>query len=276
MSPRAFRAMGTEWWVAAAREELLPGAEAEVREAEARLSRFAADSALSRLNRVRRIEDPALARVVSAALRAQVATDGAFDPGLGAELRAWGYDRSFVSLPARSGGAPERHSNLEVRVEGASIELRGEGMLDLGGIAKGWVVDHVAQWLEDRGCVWALVDGGGDLCGFGAPWRVGTPSGHPLWVDHDAVATSSTRKRGWMCTDGTPAHHLLDGITGAPTQHSVHTVTVQAATATEADVWAKALLIRPSLMKRLPASVGQVLLGDVSGAWWMRPQGEPS
>lgn len=270
MTPIEFRAMGTAWWVAADREELLTTVRAEVDRIEACCSRFLPESALSRLNRDRRVDDRTLAAVVEVALAARAATAGAFDPTLGAELVNWGYDRTFQALRKGFGGPARRRSSLEVSVAGSGVELAGEGQLDLGGIAKGWAVDHLASWLREGGCEWALVDGGGDLYGFGAPWRVGTPSGHALWVNADAVATSSTRRRRWTCADGTEAHHILDPGTAAPVRGSVHTVTVQAATAHEADVWAKAILIRPALVASVPGTVADVLIGDASGAWWTR------
>lgn len=270
MTPVEFRAMGTDWWLAADRDELLAPARAEIERLESIFSRFRPDSALSRLNRDRWIEEPSLSVVVAAALAARDATDGAFDPTLGAELADWGYDLTFSALRGGRGGSPALRSALDVRVAGDAVTLTGQGSLDLGGIAKGWAVDHIAAWLRERGSKWALVDGGGDLCGFGASWRVGTPSGHALWINENAVATSSTRHRRWTCADGTEANHILDPALAAPARGSVHTVTVQAATACEADVWAKALLLRPTLVARLPETVAEVLIGDDSGAWWTR------
>ena len=96
-----FRAMGTEVRVAAA--DGTPAAAADrVRMLfvcwEKALSRFDADSELCRLNHAAGSAfkaSPLLFRVVQAALRAARATEGLYDPAMGRQLVAAGYDRDF-------------------------------------------------------------------------------------------------------------------------------------------------------------------------------------
>ena len=165
MSTHAFTAMGTTFWlrVEGVHQDVLPCAERFVRVAEARLSRFLPGSALSRLNTERVMSDPMLAAVAREAMRARVLTRGAFDATLGAALVAAGYDRSFERLPPNPGTAPVEHRELGVGVEGDTVRLTGAGMLDLGGIAKGWTVDRVAEQLAAAGATGWVVDGGGDI-----------------------------------------------------------------------------------------------------------------
>ena len=163
---RTFRAMGTNWQIEAAdcSPSVLREAEALVREVEARCSRFLPDSALSRLNRDRHIQDAMLAEITSLALEFRALTRGAFDPAVGDEVLAAGYDRSIELLPER-GPATVRAAlgrpGLPVRSD--VIEVRGAGYLDLGGIAKGWTVDRVGAFLEEHGAAEHYVDGGGDV-----------------------------------------------------------------------------------------------------------------
>lgn len=261
MRSHSFAAMGTTWWLGGAGDHAR--AEALVHDVEARLSRFLPDSALSRLNRERVVEDALLARVTRAALRYNEATAGVFDPRLGVELAASGYDRPFDTIhrpPAR-----QARTRLDVSVEGVRVALAGDGELDLGGIAKGWTVDRVFELLEgDR-----LVDGGGDMRAVGAGWTIGLGDGHSLELDGAAVATSSTRVRRWTLDDGTEVHHILDPRTGRPTRGVLVEASVRAPTATVADVLAKAVLINPDAMFAfLPAFGAQALVCDVAGRWW--------
>lgn len=143
MRARSFRAMGTGWWVACDRTELMDGVPQQVDVLEDRLSRFRPTSALSRLNRDRTVEDPVLAEVVSLALQMRERTSGAFDPTLGGVLVALGYDRDFRVLGPAVAVHPVPTGRLGVTVDGDRVDLDGKGDLDLGGIAKGWAVDRI-------------------------------------------------------------------------------------------------------------------------------------
>lgn len=261
MRAHAFSAMGTTWWLGGGGDH--PRAEAFVRDVEARLSRFLPDSALSRLNRERCVEDELLARVTRAALRYGEATAGVFDPRLGVELAAAGYDRPFdrIARPARH----EARTHLRVQVERARVTLEGDGELDLGGIAKGWTVDRVFELLDgDR-----LVDGGGDMRAVGEGWTIGVGDDHSIDLDGAAVATSSTLVRRWPLADGGEAHHILDPRTGRPTQGRLVEATVLAPTTTAADVLAKAVLVNPdAILAFLPAFGARALVRDLAGRWW--------
>lgn len=292
MITKGFFAMGTDWWLAGEDAAALAGAEAEVRRCEAVLSRFRPGSALCRLNRGRRARDPLLAEVVAAALAARELTAGAFDPTLGAALERLGYDRDF-SLLRRPEGAETAHREggagaapeagpgdgpgaprpaLHVTVEGDEVRLDGEGLLDLGGIAKGWAVERVHRRLAADGP--ALVDGGGDLRASGLCWTVGAPGGHAVHLRDAALATSSTRRRRWLDPEGRAVHHLLDPRTGAPVEGVFDTVTVHAKDTVTAEVLAKAVLIRPALAARLPALGAAALLAEARGGRWVTPNWE--
>ena len=273
MSPRAFTAMGSGWWLDADRPGLLAGAEDLVRAHEARLSRFLPRSSLSALNRDRVATCPTLAAVTRLALRMREATGGAFDPTLGARLVALGYDRTFAAIasPAPAPDAPPADA-LTVTVAGDEVRLDGPGALDLGGIAKGYTVDRTLAWLLARGARTAFVDGGGDLRGVGADCAYGVGDGLAVDALHGAVATSSTGARRWRDASGRPLHHLLDPRTGQPTAGPLETATVIAADAATADALATALLAAPTPVLHALAALGaHALVRDHDGAWWITP-----
>jgi thiamine biosynthesis lipoprotein len=277
VSTRTFRAMNTEWWLGTADDRDLAPLEALVHTAEARYSRFQADSLLSQLNRDRSAHDAEFARLVRDALALGAATAGAFDIRIGAAVRAAGYDRSFETItavlrsPALSFAPPV--DALTIEVEGDDVRLHGTGSIDLGGIAKGWTVDRVAEALEADGCHDYLVDGGGDIrvAGHdsdGALWTIGGGEGLTASVPAGAVCTSSTRRRRWR-TATEDAHHIIDPATAAPARHDVIEAVVIAPLAATADALATTLIAQPEHgLAALAAFEADALLLR-NGAWEM-------
>jgi thiamine biosynthesis lipoprotein len=110
--------------------------------------------------------------------------------------------------------------------------------VDLGGIAKGWLADRVADRLGDSALVNLCGDlfarGGGET---GEGWPVGFGDRTLLLKDMGA-ATSGTTKRAWV-----GGHHLIDPRTGLPAQSDLREVSVLASTATDAEIYAKVALL---------------------------------
>lgn len=275
MESYAFAAMGT--WVeclvdAPGSRALRAGMDrvhAEFHRLELLLSRFRADSELSRLNRERRIEASAdLREVVTLALEAREATDGRFDPTLHDALVAAGYDRTFDELPPDSVDAPDSKpppAGGEVTVRGSRIELGPGAALDLGGIAKGFAADRCVEQLAQLGP--ALVNAGGDLAVSGpradGPWPVAVdlPSDRlTLSIDRGGLATSGRDRRRWR-RGGDERHHIIDPATLSPAQDVPLSVTVAAKSATAAEVAAKCVFLAGSAAEleaeraRIPAVI---------------------
>ena len=124
-----------------------------------------------------------------------------------------------------------------------SIELDPGIHLDLGGIAKGYAVDRAAKILEEHGP--CLVDAGGDIAARGRGWPIGLDTGDgtlTLELGDGAVATSGRDRRRWR-RGGEELHHIIDPATGLPAAGDLLRVTAVAATATDAEVRAKALFL---------------------------------
>lgn len=251
MSRHAFRAMGTAVELhldAEGADAALLAAEAEFARLEALLSRFLPGSQLSRLNRDGELAaGPDLLAVVDAALTAREMTAGRFDPTVHNAVAAAGYDRSFELLPAGA-GAPvlvESACGGGVAIDRATTSIRLDPgvRLDLGGIAKGYAADRALAILADAGP--ALVDAGGDIALAGKPWPVGVETSDgtiTLELSEGALATSGRDRRRWNAAGG-ERHHLIDPATGLPAEGDLLRVTAVAATATEAEILAKALFL---------------------------------
>lgn len=227
------------------------------------LSRFRPESELSRLN-ARSGEavsvSPLLFLVLQTALAAADATDGLFDPTLGRELAALGYDRSFelvaANQPASRYAVPRPHASWRDIVLDPSrrlVRVPTGVALDFGGIAKGMAVDAAIGMLTLRGVCRALVNAGGDLAVLGLPpdlpaWPLAIEDGisdvprWPVSLRRGAIATSGIARRHWRQGDA-ERHHLLDPRTGLPATSALRSVSVSAATCAQAEVAAKVAFV---------------------------------
>jgi thiamine biosynthesis lipoprotein len=264
---RSFSAMGTICTVAATAERrdaflasgALDAARAEVAACERTLSRFDPGSDLSRLNRAAGdwvAVDGRLLAALAAALHGRTVTHGRFDPTILPALTAAGYDRSFEQLTERvPAGLDGWHAGARIDIDADSGRARIEqgAAVDLGGIGKGFSAARAleAMLAARPALMGGLVDLGGDIAVCGSPpegghWRIdiADPREHEkvlgtLEIPHGGVATSGRDKRRFG--PGQQLHHLIDPATGVPAGSGPLSVTVTAANATDAEVYATAL-----------------------------------
>lgn len=232
-------------------------------------SRFRDDSELSRANaRAGRPTkaSPLLIEALAQALRAAELTGGDVDPTVGRALELAGYDRDWRLLDPPTGGreappaitARVRPAWPQIALDRASstIRLPAGVKLDLGATAKAWAADRAAAAAERAAGCGALVSLGGDIATCGdAPaggWRVrvtddhrsgSSAPGQTVSIDSGGLATSSTAVRRWSHA-GHTMHHIIDPETGAPVRGSWRTVSVAAASCTDANIAATAALVR--------------------------------
>ena len=240
--------------------DLPPGAAGAVRDLfagwEALLSRFRPESELSRVNRSAGTPTtvrPLLRSVLTVAVDAARATDGLFDPTLGRQMSAIGYNRSFEGPLRLVGGTFVRDLPAggwrDIHIDAATnrITIPPGTALDFGGIAKGMAVDAAASLLAEFGVEAALVNAGGDMRvarDDAAEWQIGFDEAkdHAVTLAGGGIATSGVTKRRWM-QDGVQRHHLIDPRTGLPSQSELRSVSVAASTCAQAEVAAKVALI---------------------------------
>jgi thiamine biosynthesis lipoprotein len=241
-----FRAMGTTVAVTAVDDAGIEATRLLFEDVEATLSRFRPDSELSRVNEAPGVSaqlGPMLAEVLHLAADLRTRTDGLVDVAVGAEVVAWGYDRSFETMPDVVAASPSPLPGRWWQLDGDRLTRRPGTAIDVGGVAKGWTCDLAV----DRGLA-LMVSAGGDVRSAidSATVDVADPAGAVVaTVDlgRGALATSSTARRRWTA-GGLPAHHIIDPRTGDPARTPVVSATAIAATAAEAEAAAKAVLIR--------------------------------
>lgn len=235
-------------------EDALDAAQAEIARIEALASRFDPQSELARLNAAGEAEvSTDLLRLITLALAMRDATGGRFDPTVHEAMMAAGYDRPIQQLPLDAGepGAPmPAGGQVSVNPRTGRVTLGPGACLDLGGIAKGWTADRVADLLGAHGD--CLVSLGGDIAvrgtHHGEPWPVEVahgPQAHAVGLARGGMATSGTDRRRWTRA-GQQMHHVIDPSTGAPSGTDLVRVTAVADDAATAEAWATALLLAGS------------------------------
>jgi thiamine biosynthesis lipoprotein len=139
-----------------------------------------------------------------------------------------------AQIEERLGAVDYRHIVLDPAKRTIFFKTKGV-RINLGGIAKGYVVEHAAAMLRARGVEHALLNAGGDTRVIGdrrgQPWVVGIR--HPRVADQvvtrlplvdEAISTSGDYER-YFEENGQRYHHILNPATGRPTQ-GILTVTV--------------------------------------------------
>lgn len=237
---------------------------------EARWSRFRPSSEVSQINRSAGRAVPVsreTLELLSACRYWMQRTGGVFQPLVGAVLQAWGYRESLLERPAGTESSPANHpisGEFQLDIISGRVRIPPQAQLDLGGIAKGWMAQRLADMLADRCDDDAiLVDAGGDLAsargdhivaverpGVSVPNRPGLPTGETsvriTISEGEGVATSGCGRRRWVNGDGQFAHHLIDPVAGRPGPRTQ--ATVIAGDVVTADVLAKTLALRPRLI----------------------------
>ena len=224
------------------------------REAKASMSIYDSTSLVSRLNRN---ETDSVDRHIAFNLRLADSisslSDGRYDVTVKPLVEAWGF----------AGKEAQENPNIDsilafvgrgkVRIEnGRLIKDDPRVQLDFNSIAKGYIVDLLAQLVESFGARNYIVDIGGEVRCKGVnrqgdPWRIGieTPfdgnmsNGEYLQrrigMTEGGLATSGNYRRFYLDAKGNKIAHTIDPRTGRSAVSRLLSVTVVAPTCAEAD-----------------------------------------
>ena len=212
------------------------------------------------------------------------ATDGFFDPTVGAWVNAYGFgpEKPIKTL------TQEKKAYLSKITGWHTIELTDdstikkshlETYLDFNALAKGYAVDVLAEYLSKLGSSNYLVEIGGEIVAFGnspktnLPWSIAIHDPKQqnerkmiqrLSLNNEAIATSGNYRKFRVDVEtGERYVHSINPLTGIPVKSNVLSASVRAADCMTADAYATALMVLP-----LEASMELIKkLTDVEAYW---------
>jgi len=239
------------------------------------------DSDLTRFNRQLqqhgRAEVPAsLARLLDLSQTYYDASGGLFNPALGKLVAAYGFhdgNADEAAIAAIRRDIPDMH---DLRIDGNVASSSNPQLeIDLGGIAKGYAIGLIGEFLDRNGIEHYVINAGGDLLvagnRFGRPWRIGIQNPFAPGV----VASIDLEGRHSLFTSGNYArsyrrgddlrHHIIDPRNGLPARGQ-SSATVLADDPVRADVAATALMIdglrQPRELSRSLAITDFLIIGE--------------
>jgi thiamine biosynthesis lipoprotein len=225
------------------------------------LSSYAIEGEIYRINKNAGIAgvrvSPKVYFMVKKALEIARESDSAFEPTIGPLVDIWNF-KDFKNFPPQKETVEKARELVNwrnVQLEEGRIFLRRKGMkLQLSGIAKGYGIDLIAEFLRKTGIKNFMVEIGGEVyCAGSGPsgegWRIGIRdplSRERLAAELDitdlGVATSGNYEN-YITWFGKKYGHIIDPRTGYPVNNGILSATVIAPTCMEADAWATAVFV---------------------------------
>ena len=145
-------------------------------------------------------------------------------------------------------------------VNSSVMLLREKQKIDLGGIAKGYIADRIADYLKAENVTSALINLGGNILTFGPAlhnpdqkWRIGIQNPKEtrntnllvLAIRDQSVVTSGIYERTFEI-DGKTYHHIFDSQTGYPVSSDLASLTIISSLSVDGEIWTTRLF-GPSL-----------------------------
>ncbi|MEQ1580177.1 MAG: FAD:protein FMN transferase [Steroidobacteraceae bacterium] len=223
---------------------------------------------------------PEVIEVLGLARHYSELSGGKFDVTFGPLSGLWRFDHDQDNVIPDPAAIAARlpligWKDLLVDAVAGTAELRRAGMsVHLGGIGKGYAVDHAVAILRRHGFENFLIQSGGDMYVGGHPqrpaWRLGIqdprgPEDTPFAVldlTNATFSTSGDYERFFM-KDGRRYHHILDPGSGTPAMAS-RSVTIVTSRAVDADALSTAVFILGpeagmALIEQLPDVEGVIV-----------------
>lgn len=199
------------------------------------------------------VMDPHLATVIKKSFSIHKESKGLFDITVKPLVSLWGFgpdNRQDLPDAAAIATAMKTVGMKKLRVRGNSLLKRVPSLqIDLNGIAQGYTVDVLHDYLMAKNITQFIVEVGGEIRAYGekpdgTPFRVlvdrpesaGKTISHVVELRNKAITTSGSYEKFRQVKDYTFSHHI-DPRTGYPLKSSTIAVTVIAETAMDADAY---------------------------------------
>ena len=178
-------------------------------------------------------------------------TNKHYDITIGALSDIWNFDNEVVPSKGNIKIAMKNTDFSKLMIKDNYLH-KPEGMkINLGSLAKGFIIDEVVEYLKQQNVVSGFVNAGGDMRIFcrEKSFKIGIQ--HPrkelnelidvINVGNGSVVTSGDYER-YFIKDGKRYHHIIDPLTGYPSKNAI-SVTVIAKSALMADAYSTALFL---------------------------------
>ncbi len=210
------------------------------------------------------VMDPHLFAVVQSSLQIHKASNGIFDITIKPLMDLWGFGQSKRdSLPSS-----EEIKNIMNCIGSHHLTTKDSVLrknnsyvqIDVNGIAQGYTVDVLSNFLTEIGIRNFIIELGGEIRANGrknsgkTPFKVGieVPSDDLLSphmvryivLDSGAITTSGSYRKYYE-VEGRRISHLIDPRSGFPSDNKILSVSVVAPTAMIADAWDNVFMLVP-------------------------------
>ena len=239
----------------------------KIEELENIMSDYRPESELRRLERQPGVWVPVskeLTNVLAYAIDVASKTEGAFDPTVAPLVKLWREARRTKKMPGEVALDAARSvvgwRRVELDIPGSRVRLAPGTQLDLGGIAKGFILQQALR-ADER----ILIEAGGDMAlGLPPPGKLGWTievSDTSLVLAETSVATSGSQSQ-FVVIEGFRYSHVIDPRRGVPLTNN-YQATVIAKAGALSDALATALTVvgperARTVLARFPGATGFV------------------
>lgn len=177
-------------------------------------------------------------------------SNGVFDITVGGLSELWDFKNNTGTIPSQD-KIKEALSHVDyrnIRITGNTVRLLDKEMIvDLGGIAKGYIADQLKEYLISQGVEHALINLGGNVLAIGnkpdgtdftigiqKPFDENGTAITALEINEQSLVSSGNYQR-YFEKDNKIYHHILDTSTGYPQNNNLYGVTILCNSSAEAD-----------------------------------------
>ncbi len=178
--------------------------------------------------------------LIKKAVEYSVLTEGKFDITICPVSSLYDFNSASLPEPSQIKENLKKVDYKKIEIEGNKVKI-GDGMIDLGGIAKGYIADKTVEYFKSKGVKRANVNIGGNVYIYGeneAQIGIRKPFSQDIIAsvisDEGTFVTSGIYER-YIEKDGKIYHHILDTKTGYGVENSLAGVTVIGESSADAD-----------------------------------------
>lgn len=209
-----------------------------------------------RLNQTGFTDNPDIYAMLTEADFYNRATGGVFDYTLFPLIQLWNIENA--SSPPHSediANTLKKCGTDKIRFENGKVILSENAAVDVGGIAKGKILQLISDYLKSQGVDDFIINGGGDIVLSGLfngrrKWNIAIKDPFSendvigyIQTTNITIVTSGDYERFFVAADGNRYHHILNPKTGYPAQSGISSVTVISADSVCADALSTSLFV---------------------------------